>query len=193
MSGRRGDWLCTHSGTSFYPLDPRPDEIHIEDIAHALSMLCRFGGHCSTFYSVAEHSVRVARQFMVRTRFRDDGTGPGTPDGCLAALLHDASEAYIIDVPRPLKPYLGDYKVHEAQLQQAIFKRFGALDCHHAAIKTCDLILLATEKRDLMPATSAEWAPLPSPLSEPIVPWTQEKAKQMFLGAFERLSAMVRR
>ena len=57
---RRGDWMQTHSGLRFYPLDPRPEDIRIEDIAHALPMICRFNGHCSRFYSVAEHSLNVA-------------------------------------------------------------------------------------------------------------------------------------
>ena len=58
--GRKGDWILTYSGIEFWPLDPRPEDVRIEDIAHALSMQCRFAGHCDRFYSVAEHSIRVA-------------------------------------------------------------------------------------------------------------------------------------
>ena len=89
MSERVGDWIQTMSGVIFYPLDPRPEEIRIEDIAHALSHQCRFAGHCREFYSVAEHSVRVSRELP--------------QEFMLWGLLHDASEAYLVDLPRPIK------------------------------------------------------------------------------------------
>jgi hypothetical protein len=76
---RRGDWMQTFTGRRFWPLDPRGEDVLIEDIAHALSLLTRYGGHCTRFYSVAEHSVLLARA--------------ATPENALWLLLHDASEA----------------------------------------------------------------------------------------------------
>ena len=84
-------WIQTHLGIQFIVLEPRFENIHIGDIAHALSMNCRFNGHCKDFYSVAEHSVHVSR-------ILDDD-----PNLALWGLLHDASEAYITDLPRPVK------------------------------------------------------------------------------------------
>src|SRR6266700_4788978 len=102
----RGDWIQTAMGRKFWPMDPRSGEVFIDDIAHALSMLCRFGGHCIRFYSVAEHSVLLSR--VAEPRFK------------LWALLHDASEAYLADVPRPVKPALVGYKDAEERVQRAI-------------------------------------------------------------------------
>ena len=108
---RKGDWMQTYTGLAFWPLDPHPYEIRLEDIAAALSKLCRYGGHCIQFYSVAEHCVHVASR---------------APDHLkLAALMHDASEAYVIDVPRPLKAWLPGYKEIEKRVEMAIAARFN--------------------------------------------------------------------
>lgn len=92
---RKGDWLQTYSGVQYWPCDPRAEEVNIVDIAHALSQLCRYGGHSKRFYSVAEHSVLLSH--MV------------SPENAFAALMHDATEAYVVDVPRPIKPHLKNY------------------------------------------------------------------------------------
>ncbi len=88
-------FIVTHGGKMYNYLDPHPDMIAIEDIAHALSHMCRFNGHTNLFYSVAQHSMSVAYRM------------PGTAEEKLAALLHDAAEAYMCDIPSPLKPLLG--------------------------------------------------------------------------------------
>lgn len=106
----RGDWIQTYSGRAFYPLAPYPQDVCIEDIAHALSQLCRFGGHCRRFYSVAEHSVLLSRVVV--------------PEFQLWALLHDASEAYLVDVPRPIKKQLPAYVEAERRVMAAICARF---------------------------------------------------------------------
>ena len=138
----RGQWLQTVSGRAFHIFDPRPEEIDIGDIAHALSMVCRFGGHVRSHYSVAEHSVRVSRAI------REAGHGV---EAQFHGLLHDASEAYLGDVVWPLKQAAGmaGYKKIEAQVEAAIFERFEVVRVDDV-VKRFDLILLATEKRDLM-------------------------------------------
>lgn len=96
-AGRIGDWIKTVTGRKFYPLDPRFQEVNIEDVAHALSMKVRFNGHVQRYYSVAQHSVHVSR---ILERWH-----PKRRDLAMWGLLHDAAEAYLADIPRPMKPY----------------------------------------------------------------------------------------
>lgn len=150
---RRGDWIQTFTGIEFYPLDPKPEEILIEDIAHALSMQCRYAGHVREFYSVAEHSVRVAE--IVPPKYR------------LWGLLHDASEAYLIDLPRPVKRYsdIGRlYREAEDSLMIAICERFGLTweDPMPAPVERADKAMLWVESQALLPSHPcwAEWRAL---------------------------------
>jgi len=139
VTGREGDWIQVYSGGRFWPLDPRPEEIHIEDIAHALSMQCRFGGHCEEFYSVAQHCVEVS----FRVPLEDAAWG----------LLHDAAEAYLVDLPRPVKYWsiIGRaYREAERRLMTAICERFGLPSREPDSVRMADEIMLMTEKRDLM-------------------------------------------
>jgi hypothetical protein len=115
MVQRKGDWIETFTGKQFWALDPRPDDICIEDIAHALSNICRFNGHCKHFYSVAQHSINVAN------RLKEKGYDK---DIQLYGLLHDASEAYLCDIPCPIKKYLSKYKKYETNLQNMIYEKF---------------------------------------------------------------------
>src|SRR5438552_3035736 len=110
------DWIQTFTGKKFFPLEPNADDICIEDIAHSLSMQCRFNGHSKQFYSVAQHSVLIASWW-----FGD------YPKLAKYALLHDASEAYLSDIPRPLKqlPEFEFYKKAEQLLQDLIYAKFG--------------------------------------------------------------------
>lgn len=108
---RRGDWIQTYTGRVFYPLDPRPEEIWIKDIAWALSRQCRYAGHTTQHYSVAEHSVVVSHNVA--------------PHKALAALLHDASEAYAVDIPRPMKKDMPEYKAIEKNIEIAVATRFN--------------------------------------------------------------------
>lgn len=174
-------WIQTNSGGRFYPLDPTAGTIKIEDIAHALSNLCRFNGHCDHFYSVAEHSFMVAR--MVPKEYR------------LEALLHDASEAYLCDVPRPIKhqPEFARYREIEGEVQAKILAQFYVRSTHEsrAAIQEADNRILATEARDLMRHREIlAWSALPEPydmdLSKPLLPLD---AKGVFLAAFWFLTA----
>lgn len=115
----RQNAILTYTNTSFYPLDPQMDEVKIEDIAHALSQMCRANGHFKTFYSVAQHSINCAIE--ARTRGLSNRIQ-------LACLIHDASEAYISDITRPVKCYLEEYRKIEYKLQQVIYSKFGLAD-----------------------------------------------------------------
>lgn len=139
----RGDWMQLYSGKRFYPMDPRPEDIDPRDIAHALSLLCRYGGHIHRFYSVAEHCVLMSRIVA--------------PEHALAALLHDATEAYVVDVPRPLKRYLADYQAVEATVWAAVCDHFGLDTELPPEVKDADTRILLNETALLMPGT-ADWA-----------------------------------
>ncbi len=178
-----GPWICTYSGNAFFPLDPRSDEVLIEDVAHGLSNRSRFNGMTRVFYSVAEHSVRVARLLA----------GEGChQETVLGGLLHDGSEAFLPDVPRPIKLADGFREIWapiECRVQVAVNTAFGlSVDIHkEPIIKRADNVLLATEKRDLMNADKYEWAGLPDPLDERIVPWTPLQAERRFLALAREL------
>ena len=175
MTERKGDWMQTYTGRQFWPLDPRPEDVDILDIAHALANVCRFGGHTKAFYSVAQHSVLVSRV---------------VPAGqALAGLLHDATEAYIGDMIRPLKRNLHEYRAAEARLEAAITERFvlpaGAFATPE--VKYADNVVLATEARDVMGEPPQAWLPLPSPMDRGIRCETPGEAETRFLGRFEAL------
>jgi len=176
---RIGDWIQTFSGVEFYPLDPRPDEIRIEDIAHALSMQCRYSGHVRRFYSVAEHSIRVADMCH--------------PDHALWGLLHDASEAYLVDLPGPLKHHsdIGRlYREAEEKLMKAVCERFGLAWPVPEPVARVDKAMLWFEARDLMPHHPywEKWMTLTTGVEfsvEQTMP--AEVAEQMFLTRFGQL------
>jgi 5'-deoxynucleotidase YfbR-like HD superfamily hydrolase len=136
MSARIGGCMGTWSGQAYYPCDPRAAEVRIEDIAHALSHLCRFGGHSNWFYSVAEHSVYVSQVVP--------------PEHALQALLHDATEAYCVDVPRPLKIMMPEYAKIEHKNWLAIAERFDLPVEMHPSVKQADNDVLLAEKKVLM-------------------------------------------
>ncbi|SNY94089.1 hypothetical protein SAMN04515647_4412 [Cohaesibacter sp. ES.047] len=169
---RKGDWMQTASGRVFWPIDPRPEDVCIEDIAHALSNMCRFCGHCLTFYSVAQHSVLVSRQLPDHLK--------------LWGLLHDASEAYVVDVPRPLKPFLGGYKAAENQVMTSITQAFG-LDTEEmpAEVKRVDNAILADEMAQLMASPPMPWTLPEPPLGIMIEPWPPARAGLEFMKAFQ--------
>lgn len=110
------DKMTTYTGKHFNPLEIKEADVCIEDIAHALSLLCRGGGHLKYFYSVGQHSVNCAREAQAR------GLSDKTVLGCL---LHDASEAYISDIIRPVKHHLTNYLEIESMIMDVIFWKFG--------------------------------------------------------------------
>jgi hypothetical protein len=162
--GLRGDWMQTFTGGRFYPLDPRADEIDPTDIAHALSLLCRYGGHVDRFYSVAEHCVLMSRAVA--------------PEHALAALLHDATEAYVVDVPRPLKAVLGEYRAIEGDLWRVIAARFGISGVLPGEVLEADNRILVNERAALL-SRAEPWAALEGLEALPVIiecwaPWQAE-------------------
>lgn len=175
---RRGDYIQTYSGRKFWPLDPDPAAITLEDIAHALSNQCRFTGHSRSFYSVAEHSVRVAWE-VPRTHAR-------------WGLLHDAAEAYLTDLSRPIKHLdaMEPYREAESRVMAAVCTRFGLDPVEPPAVKAADNRLLATEVRDLMipdPDVWGKWLFEIDPLPLRIDPWPPSVARREFLRFAEVL------
>lgn len=148
MTQRIGDFMETFTGTAFYSFDPRPGEIWLKDIAHSLSQICRFNGHTKHFYSVAQHSLNVRRVLEAM----------GVPaNEQLKGLLHDGSEAYLCDIPRPLKPYVHGYFEAEKCVQDMIYDKFGVSSVRYSYIKQADNIMLGYEANALMPCTV--WSP----------------------------------
>jgi uncharacterized protein len=168
---RKGDWMQTFTGLAFWPLDPRPNEIRLLDIAHGLSKLCRYGGQCVRFYSVAEHSLLVASQ---------------APDHLkLTALMHDASEAYLIDVPRPLKRNLDGYAEIENRLMETIAGRFGFDWPMPDEIKQLDERIIEDERQQNMSEPPRFWGHR-EPLGVTLQCWAPPTAAANFMTAFYR-------
>lgn len=171
-------YVSTFLGNRFYLTRPHIDDIAIEDIAHGLAYQCRFNGQTSAFYSVAQHSLMVMELVPAEHRF--------------AALLHDAAEAYLGDMVKPLKNLFPEFSAIEAQVMAIIGEKFGVELAHPApCIKQADLVALATEKRDLMPHSTEPWSYLAEiePLTSVIEPISPGEAKQAFLDAYRRLAA----
>jgi hypothetical protein len=180
---RQGDWIQTYTGKQYWPTDPRPEDVDIRDIAHALSMLCRFGGHCLRFYSVAEHSVHIARWLFPRYGAHV----------ALCGLMHDATEAYVTDVPRPLKPFLMGYKQIERDNWLAIAGSFGLPAKLPPIVREADTRALSEEARQNMAACVAEWSAVAEPLGFTLEYWDTEQAELEFLAEFHELSEAAER
>lgn len=188
MTERIGDWLQTYSGQQFWPLDPRANEVSLHDIAHHLAMLCRFGGACRSFYSVAEHSVRVS--LHAESVARAEQLHPRRVRLlAIAGLLHDAGEAYLVDVPRPIKSYLGGYREAETGVQNAVWEKFQipADVAHDPIVHQADEDLLATEFRDLMWPNAQRSQLLGVALQACISPVSTIDAEDWFLDRYAHL------
>ena len=131
-------WIQTFTGKKFYPQNPTMDSICIEDIAHSLSNQCRFTGHTSAHYSVAQHSVLVS--YLCN------------PENALHGLLHDGSEFALVDVASPIKklPEMIGYRELEKKVQSAIYRRFGLTEQEPADVKRADLLVLSIESNSFL-------------------------------------------
>jgi hypothetical protein len=186
-------FIRTYTGRRFWPLDPRADEIFIEDVAHHLANECRFTGATYCHYSVAEHSVRVsklAEQLILKqNKTRGAAVITSAREVALWGLLHDASEAYLKDLPRPVKyaPGLGEiYRQIEQMITDEVIVCFDLMPHEPHVVKQADDILCATEKRDLM--TNCTYHPDAVVLPETIYPWDACRAEVEFLRRYEALT-----
>ena len=176
--------IATYTGKMFDPLDPDPALIDIRDIAHALSLLCRANGHFPTFYSVAQHSLACCREA------RERGLSKRLQ---LACLLHDASEAYLSDVTRPVKAELPKYKEIEEPLQELLWNQWLSSPLtppEREQVFEIDDAILAHEFLALM---DAQLVPrMPELLSTPEFAFTGfEACQNEFLALFRRLTGEV--
>ena len=172
---RKGDWIQTFTGRKFWPIDPRPEEIFLEDIAHSLACQCRFAGHAKCFYSVAQHSFLVSTICTIKNS--------------KWALLHDATEAYLVDLPRPIKRYskLGEeYKKIEKALMDCVCQRFGIDTDEPEEVKESDSRILMTEKRDLL-LVGERWPETAEPIGRRIIAWDWKQSENVFLAAASSL------
>jgi hypothetical protein len=180
------EWIQTYCGLRFDPMHPQWDYVNIMDIAHALSNQCRFSGHTNWFYSVAQHSVLVSEHCA--------------PEEALYGLLHDAAEAYLVDLPRPIKQALRARGIRvfdqmEFRIREAIFRRFGLENRIPESVKLADELLLATEAQDLMFPLVKGWQHTPENgypvLKERVVPLPPEKAKLLFLERYGAIKEVI--
>jgi uncharacterized protein len=166
-------WIQTYTGKRFDPSTPQPADFDIRDIAHALSLQCRFNGHCLQFYSVADHSVRVSLIC--------------SPTLALWGLLHDMAEAYVGDLPRPVKASLPSFIAIEDRVLKIACEVFRRSWPMPPEVKVADDILLATEARDLMSAPPQAWPLRQTALADRICPLSPSEAEQAFLVRFATL------
>lgn len=167
--------MQTFTGRAFWPLDPRAEEVDRLDIAHALGNLCRYGGHVRRFYSVAEHCVLMSLAV--------------SPENALAALLHDATEAYVIDLPRPLKRHFPEYRAAEAKVWTQVATHFGIAEELPAEVHEADNRILLNERDALMAAPPLDWvlgdlAPLPVTIRA----WSPSEAELLWLRRLGELT-----
>ena len=181
-------WMQLSSGAAFDLVGQEPAQIDIRDIAVSLAKICRYNGHTARhiFYSVAQHSVLVSNIMH-----------KATPEAQLYALLHDAHEAYVGDMIRPVKQLFEGFDVYDARadvenvIQRSVHMAVGLphpVPAHIAkAIKTADEILLATERRDIMAEPARPWRSLPDPVGQVIRPWPWSWAEEKFMVRYSDL------
>jgi len=189
-------WMATHTGGRFWPTQPEPMLVEPRDIARSLSMLCRYGGHVERFYSVAEHCVLMSRAVP--------------EEDALWALLHDATEAYVGDMVRPLKHQLPAFSELEGQVMAAVALRFGlqtewgvpAGGADHgrfmepvmpASVRDADNRIILDEKRAVLRPQKHRWAADDlEPLGVEIRAWRPSRAEYAYLERLDELGVEIR-
>lgn len=176
--------IKTYAGHYFDLVNPTPESVDIVSIANALSKVCRFGGHTPKFYSVAEHllhCVDVASQHGIEGK------------ALQAVILHDAAEAYIGDVVKPLKVLLPEFAVIEARIEAVIGQRFRvSFEEHHETIKRFDRMMLKTEKQQMWPEDAEKWNGFGGVESADVELefYTPEDASRIYLDVAEYVGVM---
>lgn len=178
MSWLKGGWMLTYTGRQFYPLSPRAEDIDIADVAHALSLQCRYNGHVSRFYSVAEHCVLISRAVP--------------EEHALWGLLHDAAEAYVGDMVRPLKRDMPEFSAVEDHILAIMAVKWGLPTLEiPTAVHQADARILLNERAELLNLNGHRWddyveslAPLEDTL---IAGWGPEQAEVEYLERFSWL------
>lgn len=169
-------WIQTFSGVKFDLARPRPDMVNIQDIAHSLANMCRWAGHTSFFYSVAQHSIIVSDLLPDEDK--------------LWGLLHDAPEAYMGDWASPLKRLIPELYSLEQKLENAIWIALRLQTPKPRSVKAMDLMVLVTEADQLLGPPPEPWfPPNVNPLSIKIEPWAPHVAEREFLSRYTRLEA----
>lgn len=175
-------WIITYTGRQFYHLNPQPEMVAIEDIAHALSNIGRWTGHTRYHYSVAQHCVYASRIC--------------SPEFAFDCLMHDSSEAYLGDMNRPLKHFTAAgpaYREIEERVEDVIFKKFGVHFPLPEAVKDADTQMLYAEKAQLMNVSNItkyearKWGRDETEANIRIEKWTPRRAEKMFLRRFAEL------
>lgn len=172
-------WIQTYTGKKYPLLNPKPEDICVEDIAHALSNVCRFSGHCREFYSVAQHSV-LCSFWIHKSGFEFE------------ALMHDSSEAYLTDISRPLKysSAMVGYRELEAKTEKVLAEKFGIPYPKSELVKKVDDRMLSTENRDLRGSKVQLWGGNVKPFNFIIEAWEPKKAEKAFIERYHQLGGI---
>jgi len=176
----QGGWILTYTGREFWPLAPRAEDVDIRDVAHALSNLCRYAGHVRRFYSVAEHCCNLADAIALPY--------PGDYATQLGGLLHDAAEAYLVDLPRPVKRALPDYQQADARLTSVILGAIGLARYDVQVVSIGDRRITVNEAEALMPPHPCWREHCGEPLPVRISAWKPQEAEAQYLRRFRALT-----
>lgn len=179
------DFIEVFTGRAFYPLEPKQEDLTVIDVAHALSLQCRYAGHTKFFYSTAQHSC------LITDIAENEGA---SPDDLLKLLMHDAPEAYLVDVPRPVKQYMPEFRKWDKKINDVIYTWLGYPGGAIPAMQdSLDSRIIRNERRDLMFKSKHVWGvDTLEPLGLPTIrAWSSEKAERLFIQKFNKYWSMI--
>lgn len=181
---KAAEFIETYTGRAFYPLSPKPEAISIIDIAHGLSLQCRYGGQISEFYSVAQHSVLLT--YYAEQKLK------ATVADCLQILMHDAPEAYMTDIPRPVKQYMPEYRAWDHNIDECIREWLGISSLKRPAFQAeIDSRIIIDERAQLKSNSGLDWGHRFEPLGIKIMPWSPKEAEKQFLVRYAAYTAHI--